>query len=140
MAKPVAQHFLLSARARTLTIASVLRMSDRDAETMFASIRWSETYGKAVCPHCGCRDLTTGVQFADLVAYVISWGWRRSRIDKPKRDELKHFAHQISGMWYRATRNRAGRNGFIVYSYAHITDLRTNLERLAEKSMEEGSE
>ncbi|MDO9707982.1 IS1595 family transposase, partial [Paracraurococcus sp. LOR1-02] len=50
----MAQHFLLSARARTLTIASVLRMSDRDAETMFASIRWAETDGKAVCPHCAC--------------------------------------------------------------------------------------
>ncbi|NOG72666.1 IS1595 family transposase [Roseicella sp. DB1501] len=50
----MAQHFLLSARARTLTIASILRMSDRDAEAMFASIRWSDTGGKAVCPHCGC--------------------------------------------------------------------------------------
>ena len=50
----MAQHFLLSARARTLTIASVLRMSDRDAEKMFASIRWANTDGKAVCPHCDC--------------------------------------------------------------------------------------
>ncbi len=50
----MAQHFLLSARARTLTLGSVLRMSDRDAETLFASIRWADTNGKAVCPHCGC--------------------------------------------------------------------------------------
>ena len=50
----MASHFLLSAKARTISLAAVLRLSDRDAETMFASIRWVETDGKAVCPHCGC--------------------------------------------------------------------------------------
>ncbi len=50
----MASHFLLSAKARTISLAAVLRLSDRDAETMFASIRWVETEGKAVCPHCGC--------------------------------------------------------------------------------------
>ena len=29
-------------------------MSDKAAETMFAGIRWADTDGKAVCPHCGC--------------------------------------------------------------------------------------
>ena len=50
----MSQHFLLSAKARTLSLASVLRLSDKDAEAMFAGIRWPETDGKAVCPHCGC--------------------------------------------------------------------------------------
>ena len=50
----MSQHFLLSAKARTLSLATVLRMSDADAETMFAGIRWQETAGKAVCPHCRC--------------------------------------------------------------------------------------
>ena len=50
----MASHFLLSDKARTLSLVAVLRLSDRDAETMFASIRWTETDGKAVCPHCGC--------------------------------------------------------------------------------------
>jgi len=35
-----------------LKLATVLRMADREAETLFASIRWTD--GKAVCPHCGC--------------------------------------------------------------------------------------
>jgi hypothetical protein len=48
----LAQHFLLSAKARTLSIAAVLRMTDRQAETLFASLRWAETEGKAVCPNC----------------------------------------------------------------------------------------
>jgi transposase-like protein len=48
------QHFLLSTRARTLSLASVLRMSDEEAAKTFASIRWAETNGEPVCPHCGC--------------------------------------------------------------------------------------
>ncbi len=48
----MAQHFLLSARARSLSVAQVGRMTDTQAETMFAGIRWVETNGKAVCPHC----------------------------------------------------------------------------------------
>jgi transposase-like protein len=31
-----------------------MRMTDTQAEDMFASIRWADTDGKAVCPHCGC--------------------------------------------------------------------------------------
>ncbi|MEZ5933739.1 MAG: IS1595 family transposase [Alphaproteobacteria bacterium] len=48
------QHFLLSARARTLSVAKVVRMSDEEARGVFRKIRWSETDGEAVCPHCGC--------------------------------------------------------------------------------------
>jgi len=50
----VAQHFLQSAAARSLSIAQVLRLSDRDAEAVFARLRWLETEGKPVCVHCGC--------------------------------------------------------------------------------------
>jgi transposase-like protein len=53
------QHFLLSAKARTLNLAKVMRMSDRDAETLFASIRWASTEGKPVCPHCGGLEVYT---------------------------------------------------------------------------------
>ena len=50
----MAQHFLLSAKARTLSVAKVARMTDQEAEALFAGIRWAETDGKAVCPNCGC--------------------------------------------------------------------------------------
>ena len=49
----MAQHFLLSSRARTLSLASVMRMSDEEAEKTFASIRWASTNGEPVCLHCG---------------------------------------------------------------------------------------
>lgn len=49
----MAQHFLLSRQAKTLSLAQVFRMSDTEAETMFRQVRWSETDGAPVCPHCG---------------------------------------------------------------------------------------
>jgi len=50
----MSQHFLLSAKARTLSLSAVLRMTTEEAETMFARIRWAATGGKPVCPHCEC--------------------------------------------------------------------------------------
>ncbi len=51
------QHFLLSAKARTLPLAKVLRMTDADAEGVFKSIRWADTDGKPVCVHCDCQTV-----------------------------------------------------------------------------------
>src|ERR1700675_1764571 len=50
----MAQHFLLTAAARTLTLASVARMSDEEAERVFIRLRWADNDGNAYCPHCGC--------------------------------------------------------------------------------------
>ena len=53
----MSQHFLLSAAARSLSLAKVMRMSDTDAEALFANIRWAETKGEPVCPHCGVLEI-----------------------------------------------------------------------------------
>jgi transposase-like protein len=50
------QHFLLSQSAKTLSLAQVFRMSDAEAETTFRKVRWHETDGAPVCPHCGGLD------------------------------------------------------------------------------------
>jgi len=52
----MSQHFLLSSRAKTLSLASVFRMSDAEAETAFRGVRWSDTDGAPVCPVCGGLD------------------------------------------------------------------------------------
>jgi transposase-like protein len=52
----VAQHFLLSLAAKTLSLAQVFRMTDAEAETVFRKVRWSETNGEPVCPSCGGVD------------------------------------------------------------------------------------
>lgn len=49
----MSQHFLLSRAAKTLTLAQVMRMTNEEAETMFARIRWPATNGAPVCPICG---------------------------------------------------------------------------------------
>ena len=49
----MAQHFLLSKAAKTLSLAQVFRMTDAEAETAFKGIRWADTNGTPVCPSCG---------------------------------------------------------------------------------------
>jgi ISXO2-like transposase domain/Transposase zinc-ribbon domain len=53
MSRQKGQHFLLSSRAKTLSLASVFRMSDAEAEATFRQVRWSDTDGAPVCPKCG---------------------------------------------------------------------------------------
>lgn len=55
----MAQHFLLSAAARSLSLAKVMRMSEDEAFDAFRLIRWSETDGDPVCGKCGCYECYT---------------------------------------------------------------------------------
>jgi transposase-like protein len=48
----VAQHFLLSAASKTLSLKEIYRMSDDEAHAKLVQIRWSETSGEPVCPRC----------------------------------------------------------------------------------------
>src|SRR3989304_1644195 len=42
----MAQHFLLSPAAKTLSVAQVCRMTDAQAEVAFRQLRWPEADGK----------------------------------------------------------------------------------------------
>jgi transposase-like protein len=53
----MSQHFLLSAAARTLTVAFVARMPEEEVERTFIRLRWQDNDGKAYCPHCGCTTV-----------------------------------------------------------------------------------
>ncbi len=55
----MAQHFLLSAAARTLSVSKVARMSDEEARDAFRLIRWSDNGGEPYCPACGCVHVYT---------------------------------------------------------------------------------
>jgi transposase-like protein len=65
----MAQHFLLSKAAKTLSLGSIFTMKDADAEMTFRRIRWPETAGEPVCSHCGgvdaydCRRLKGAPRF-----------------------------------------------------------------------------
>jgi Protein of unknown function (DUF3800) len=69
-------------------------------------------------------DLTTGIQIADLIAYVISWGFRTKQLTEPSRPELKDFVNQVSNLRYSATREVHGNPQFHIWSFAVIADLR----------------
>jgi len=45
--------FLLTPQARSLSVATVARLSDEEAFETFRQIRWADTAGEPVCPECG---------------------------------------------------------------------------------------
>jgi len=53
----MAQHFLLSTAARSLSLASVARMSEEEAREAFQRIRWADNKGEPFCPKCGCAAI-----------------------------------------------------------------------------------
>src|SRR6202021_973901 len=65
----MAQHFLLSKAAKSLSLASIFTMKDADAEMAFRRVRWANTDGEPVCPNCGgvdaydCRRLKGAPRF-----------------------------------------------------------------------------
>jgi len=54
----LAQHFLLSSEARTLSLSAVARMSDEEARAAFQRFRWADNGGEPYCPKCGCLKVT----------------------------------------------------------------------------------
>lgn len=53
----MAQHFLLSAAARTLSLKAIYSEGEDAAYRRFCRLRWPETEGAPVCPVCGCLDI-----------------------------------------------------------------------------------
>ena len=51
-------------------------------------------------------DLTTGIQLADIAAYVLSWGFRSAKgLDKPARGELAPYVEQVRRMRFSVVRD-----------------------------------
>ncbi len=48
------QHFLLSAKARTLSLGAILRMTDDEAHARFQAIRFADNGGEPFCSRCEC--------------------------------------------------------------------------------------
>jgi transposase-like protein len=65
----MAQHFLLSPAAKTLSLARVFRMSDGEAERAFRMVRWPDTNGEPICPNCGSVEPYTAKRPNGVVRY-----------------------------------------------------------------------
>ncbi|MEO1091758.1 MAG: IS1595 family transposase [Pseudomonadota bacterium] len=53
----MAQSFLLSAAARTLSLRTIYAEGEEVAHRRFCALRWPETDGAPVCPACGCVNV-----------------------------------------------------------------------------------
>ena len=76
-------------------------------------------------------DLTTGVQIADIAAYIVSWNVRFNvRMPATTRPELTPFGQRVLRLRHQAMLDRPGYPaGFSVWSFALIDDLRPRNER-----------
>ena len=52
----MAIHFLLSSKAKTLSLKAIYSAGEEANYETFCALRWSETGGEAVCPRCGCLE------------------------------------------------------------------------------------
>jgi transposase-like protein len=99
----LAQHFLLSTKARTLSLAKVLRLSDEEAWQTFKAIRWASTEGDPVCPRCGCfqiYSLSDNRRFkcsACLHKFSVTSGTIFASRKLPIRDYLAAIAIFVNG-------------------------------------------
>jgi len=69
-------------------------------------------------------DLTTGIQLADLAAYIISWGFRTKELTKTARPELDDFVKSVCQLRHRAIREVNDNPEFVIWSIGVIKDLR----------------
>ncbi|MDO8296059.1 MAG: IS1595 family transposase [Caulobacter sp.] len=99
----MSQHFLLSASARTLSLARVMRMSDDEAFETFATLRWADTDGEPMCGKCGCTEV---YKFrarhlfkcsACVVQFTVTSGTIFASRKMPLRDILAAIAIFVNG-------------------------------------------
>jgi hypothetical protein len=79
----MAQHFLLSARARSVSLRDVYAGGEEKAWELFKQMRWPDTDGKPVCPKCG-----------SLYAYDIN-SRRKARVPRVLSSILGHVRHYL---------------------------------------------
>ena len=71
-------------------------------------------------------DLTTGIQIADLVAYIVSWGFRRILgMTEPARAELRSIVDRVCRLRHRTVRQIGENKTVETWSFKLIPDLRT---------------
>lgn len=70
-------------------------------------------------------DLTTMVQVADLIAYIVSWGVRLAAMSEPRREELERFASHVMRLRFTQRTQR----GYTNFGFKIINDLRARDEQ-----------
>jgi hypothetical protein len=74
-------------------------------------------------------DLTTAIQLADLVAYILAWGIQVGPMAPPARPELAELGRLVMNLRHRSVREIQGNPNFSIWSFAVIEDLRSRDDR-----------
>lgn len=75
-------------------------------------------------------ELTTGVFLADLVAYIVGWGWRLGRMTQPVRSEMLPYAAKVHGMQFHGAKPKpTGEGSWPLYGIVYLDDLRGQADR-----------
>jgi len=77
-------------------------------------------------------DLTTGIQLADLAAYIVSWGVRLQSMSRPARPELGEYGRLVLQLRHSSAREVGENPAFRIWSFAIIDDLRARIEQVGE--------
>ena len=72
-------------------------------------------------------ELTTAIQIADLVAYIIAWGIRFGPMEGGRREELAFLGELVRELRYRV--KRPEQPDFPIWSFTLIEDLRPREEK-----------
>ncbi|MCB0629027.1 MAG: DUF3800 domain-containing protein [Saprospiraceae bacterium] len=65
-------------------------------------------------------DLTTGVQLADLIAYLLCWGFRLNGMVKEARKELDPFLELVKGLRFRTIKEIGDFKEMEVWSIVYV--------------------
>jgi hypothetical protein len=69
-------------------------------------------------------DLSTIIQLADIIAYIVSWGLILPGMIKERRGEMEEFSRQLCRLRHKSTREIGECEEFWIWSFALIDDLR----------------
>jgi hypothetical protein len=111
----MAQHFLLTAAARSLSLGAIMRMSDEQAHAKFQAIRWADNGGEPFCPVCECtkvyafttrplwmcRDYISG-KYLGAYAGEMAWKEDNRRVANGAQHQATTaavLAHPVSRVW-----------------------------------------
>jgi Protein of unknown function (DUF3800) len=86
-------------------------------------------------------ELTPAIQLADIVAYIVNWGLRMSRMSEPVRNELKPLADKVFDLRYQGreipVRRRTQIRKKPIWGITYIDDLRPHGEKPQELDLDE---
>jgi len=102
------------------------QMSRYFRETQTGRVRSAQIVPEPFFVH---SELTTAIQLADLVAYVVAWGVQVGPMGPIERPELTTLGELACALRTRAVRDRDGNPNFAIWSFAVIDDLRPRGER-----------